>query len=493
MRQLLDEMVDRPLGALRSVFEMFGQQVEAGQRIDGMLSRFAHTLSGPPLRGSADASEVTSQSAKLNSMVDEPNTNGRSSQVNTPRLTDEDRLILDRVADALSDGQALKRWWDQTYPDGFSEKFGLERVFNRPADSFGFFDQVELGTEVLPVMGNFQDMFYDQPRTPANLNRQAAEWMRDQIREFVLHYFLRVSAFRQPEVYCQSERPALPGYLEPLSWCSRADVLREGFGFKQCYYKLRGSGEIGKFPEQEETAIIDLREIGSRYEWIVVKVRIFDFSFSFQPFGSNRPELSVPLSEESYLVLSGDFILDEDNPSPESLGRYGLGYAFIRDPTEGLIAYGPGQFRAAIEIINFEVSKRGDIHVSMVFVADRPKRIANVSLNPVDWSFRLADFFSLGMTSKFLAPVKSTLERIPTSTDSFDPVYSFVSLVNRLTSNQAAQQLCISREQLEKDFLAQHFRQHYATIVGSLLTWRQISDWLNSAALPEWVVTGRSA
>jgi len=129
----------------------------------------------------------------------------------------------------------------------------------------------------------------------------------------------------------------------------------------------------------------------------------------------------------------------------------------------------------------------------MIFVADRPERIANVSLNPVDWSFRLADFFSLGTSSKFLAPVKSTLERIPTSVDSFDPVYGFVSLINTLTSNQAAQQLCISREQLEKDFLAQHFMQHYVTMVGSLLTWRQIPDWLDSRALPEWVVTGKSS
>jgi hypothetical protein len=493
MKQLLDEMVARPLGALRSVVEMFGQRVEVGQRIDGILSRFAHTLSGPSLLGAAGQSEVTSQSANFNSMTDETNSNGRSSQVNNAGLTDQDHLILDRVDGALADGQALKRWWDQKYPDGFEEKFDLERAFNRPADSFGFFDQVELATGVLPVMGNFQNMFYDQPRTPANLNRQAAGWMRDQIREFVLHYFMRVSAFRQPEVYVQSGQPALPGYLQPLSWCPRPDVLRQGFGFKQCYYKLRNSGEIGKFSEQEETAIVDLREIGSRYEWIVVKVRIFDFSFGFKPFGSNGPELSVPLTEESYLVLGRDFILDEDNPSPDSLGRYGLGYAFIRDPAEGLIGYGPGQFRAAIEIINFEISKRGDIHVSMIFVADRPERIANVSLNPVDWSFRLADFFSLGTSSKFLAPVKSTLEKIPTSVDSFDPVYGFVSLANTLTANQAAQQLCISRRQLEKDFLAQHFIQHYVTIVGSLLTWRQISDWLDGSALPEWVVTGRSS
>jgi hypothetical protein len=285
----------------------------------------------------------------------------------------------------------------------------------------------------------------------------------------------------------------LPGYLEPLSWCPREDILRQGFGFIQCFYKLRESGRIGKFSEAEATAIVDLREIGSRYDWIVVKVRIFDFSFTLQPFGSDGPALSLPLTEESYLVISPDFILNEDNPSPDVLGRYGLGYSFIRDPTEGLVGYGPGQFRAAIEVINFEVSKIGETCVSMIFVADRPEQIANVSLNPIDWGFRLADIFSFGVTSKLLAPVRNTLERIPVAADSFDPVYGFVSLANTLTANQAAEQLCISKERLDKDFLAQHFMQHYVTIVGSLLTWRQIPDWLDSAALPEWVVTGRSA
>src|SRR5712692_492383 len=183
-----------------------------------------------------------------------------SAQINDDRvgnsdpavLTDHDRAIIERAEGAQADGVELKRWWDRTYPDGFAEKFDLERVFNRPADSFGFFDQVQLERGALPVMGNFQEMFYDRPRTPANLNRQAAEWMRDQIREFVLHFFMRVSAFRQPEVYVVSGRPAPPPYLEPLSWCPRPNILRQGFGFKQCYYKLCDSGQIGKFSEEEE-------------------------------------------------------------------------------------------------------------------------------------------------------------------------------------------------------------------------------------------------
>lgn len=379
-----------------------------------------------------------------------------------------------------------------TYPNnGFREQFELQRVFNRPGRSFGFFDEVSFDGGTLPVMGNFQDMFYDQPRTPTNLEQEAARWMRAQVREFVLHYFMRVSSFRQPEAAVESGQPTPPRCLEGLSWCKEQNTLRQGFGFSQLYYKLHDNGQLGKFHDQ--SAIIDLRELGRKYEWIVAKVRIFDFRFRFSPFGSDGPELSIPLTEESYLVLTRDFILNEDDPSPGVLGRYGLGYAFIKDPQQGLFAYGPGQFDAAIELITFQVLESGETRVCMTFVANRPQRIANVSLDPVNWSFRLADLFSFGLTSRLLAPVKNTFERLPTSAGSFDPVSASVSLVNALTGNWAERELCISREQLEKELLVQHFMQHYVTIVGSLLTWRQIPDWLDSARLPEWVVTGRSS
>jgi hypothetical protein len=72
----------------------------------------------------------------------------------------------------------------------------------------------------------------------------------------------------------------------------------------------------------------------------------------------------------------------------------------------------------------------------------------------------------------------------------FDPVFSYISLVNALAGKQIADRFCISKEQLEKQMLVQHFMQHYDMIVNSLLTWRQIPDWLDSRALPRWVVRG---
>ena len=408
-------------------------------------------------------------------------------------LSESDRKIIDSVNTYLSVGLELKRWWDDvSATDNFRQRFELQRVFNRPGRSFGFFDEIEYGSGTLPLMGNFQEMFYDQPRTPTSLQAEAALWMRGQIREFVLQYFMRVSSFRQPETYVESGRPPTARCLEGLSWCPERDILRQGFGFSQLYYKLRDTGEIGRFAD--EFAIIDLRELEWKYEWIIAKVRIFDFKFAFTPFGADGPEVTVPLAEESYLVLTHEFIQNNDEPRPGVLGEYGIGYAFIKDPAQGLVAYGPGQFDAAIELINFEVLESGVIRVSMSFVVNRPQRIMNVSLDPVNWSFRVADLFSFGLTSRLLAPVKDAFEKFPTPNFvAFDPVSSYISLANLLTADRASHEFCISREQLEKDLLAQHFTQHYATIVGSLLTWRQIPDWLDSAALPEWVVKGKSS
>ena len=408
-------------------------------------------------------------------------------------LNNDDLAVIETVEGFLRDGLALKQWWTRAdATNSYAQRVPLDREFNRPAGAYGFFDQVQMQSGPLPIMGNVQDMFYDQPKSPAVSRAATAEWMRDQIREFVLHYFMRVSAFREPEAFVPEQLMAPPAYLQRFSWCAQEDILRRGFGFRQLYYKLKATGEVGKFPTRERPAIIDLREIGTKYEWIVLRVRIFDFNFTFKPFGPGGPAVVVPLNEHSNLIMSSEFIEDEQNPEPGLLGRYGLGYAFVRELTPSLTAYGPGEFRAAIETFRFDVLESGQVRVRMVFVADRPQRVANIPIDPVNWSFSLADLFSFGLASRLLSPVKNMLDKLPTNVTTVDPVFPTISLVNALTSNQAAEILCISRETLEVEFLVKHFMQHYETLVGSLLTWRQVPDWLDSAAIPEWVAAGRS-
>jgi hypothetical protein len=409
-------------------------------------------------------------------------------------LSDHDQALLQSVDHYLTAALQLKQWWEQTSAsNAFATRFDLGLTFNRPDTGYGFFDRATVVGQTMPILGNFQAMGFDRVKTPQAQTAAAAQWMREQLREYVLRYFMRVSDFRQPQGFMEDERPMAPPYLRPFSLCPQEDPRRIGFGFSQLFYKRYGSQHIGRFPEEDQFAIIDLREIGSKYEWIVARVRIFDFSFTYMPFGNEGPQVILPLNEASYLVLSRDFIVHEDDPAPGVLGRYGLGYAFVKEPTTGLLAWGPGQFAAAVELFDFLVYEDGRIRVEMVFVADRPQRILNLSLNPISWSLTLADLLTFGLSSRFFIPLQGVLDQLPFSGGNVDPVYAFIWLANALSGGQAAQQLCLSTEELDRQFLVKHFMQHYQTVAGALHTWRQIPDWLNSAALPEWVVRGVSS
>ncbi len=403
--------------------------------------------------------------------------------------TEADWAVLDSVDRYLGDALLLKNWFERVDPTlAYAERFDLRRTFNRPDSSYGFFDEVELSGGRIPVMGSVQDMLYDRPRAPAASEREVAAWMDRQIREFVLRYFMRISSFRQPQA--AAGEPAR-WYTGPFAWCPSNDGRREGFGFTQLFYKRRDTGEIGTFSESQRHAITDLREIGPTFAWIVAKVRIFDFDVRLRPFGPDGPELVVALNEESYLALAPEFIVDESSPSGG--GRYGVGYAFVRNSGPSVFSYGPGQFEAAFELIQFQVRENGVVDVHMVFVSNRPDQIANVEIRPIDWTYRLADVATFGISSRLFAPVWGELQKLPLRLGAFDPVRSYISLANALTGGLAARELCISREQLDKLLLVQHFMEHYQTIVGSLLTWRQFPDWLDTSALPEWVITGRSS
>ncbi len=117
----------------------------------------------------------------------------------------------------------------------------------------------------------------------------------------------------------------------------------------------------------------------------------------------------------------------------------------------------------------------------------------NLTIDPVDLSFSMADMMSFGMTSRLFGSVKNSLDGISTKTPNLDPTLPTISLLNRVTNGMAEKRLDISREQLFKGFLVKHSMQHYATILGSLRTWRQVPDWLDAEAIPDWVVDGVSS
>ena len=401
----------------------------------------------------------------------------------------EDARALPSIPEYLAKGLDLKHWWNNVERQGGpAQRFQLERSFNRATRSYGFYGEAPVGGKIMPVMGNVQEMFYDQVRGPG-VERSNAEWIALQLREFVLKYFMRISSFRPPEAYTAAPQRT-PSSLDFLSWCPNPPEARIGFGFKQLFYKNATTREVQPFSPHEQFAIVDQRQVGNMYEWLLLKVRIFDFSFRIRPLGTINPELVFTLDEHSYLVVHREFINNKERPLAGVLGDYGIGYSFLRSPTRGAFGYGPGEFEAALELINFRVYESGYISVRMVFISNRPAAITNVVIDPVGWGFRLADLFSFGRASQWLRPIREELERAPLQF-SIDPVLMYVFAANLLTGGAAAQTLCISQEQLEKAFLLQHFKQHYETVLGSLATWRRFPDWLDEKNLPQWVTSGR--
>jgi hypothetical protein len=406
------------------------------------------------------------------------------------RLNDADRVVIDDAERALADGLSLRQWWQQKEAtNSYAEPFELARIFNRAARVTGFFDVAPLGNSTLPVMGLVQEMLFDQPKQALPVK------VRDELREFVLHYFMRVSSFRQPEAYVpadQFRKSNANRIFQPFSFCPNPIDTQAGFGYTQLYYKLRESGFIGKFPSHLQPRISDLRRMNDIYEWIVLRVDIFNFNLSFTPFAGDLFSLSFPLREETYIVISRDFVTNRDDPTPDQLGQYGFGYALLRPaPRKTIFAYGPGHFAAGFQLIDFNVDRRGKINVRMVFVSNRPQRVLDLDVNPVSIGFAFADLITFGLTSRFFAPVRDTLERLSPRLLNFDPVTTYITAVNAATGDLAQDELCTSLRTLERDpMLLTHFMEHYEMISGALLTWRHVQSWLNRSDLPEGVKEG---
>lgn len=425
-------------------------------------------------------------------------------------FTEIEEQLMDAVPAALDDGVALLDWWKEKDPArDYEHHYEETKTLNRPDDkSYGFFDSVTLPStqRPVPINGNVQEMFYDDPKAPPGdeeLGALATQLMHHQIRDFILKYFMRVSDFRQPEL--------AEGNGDPDQ-----DAEITGFGFEQVYYKRRGSDEIGKFDDEEQSRIVPLTEFEegadgeAPYEWIVLKNPIFGFGFNFKPFGDlfdsligvSGPEVKLPAKVFNYLVISNDYVVNEENPEPGVRGRYGFGYAFVNDPEPSVYGYGPGQLQPAFEQMVWEVHDNGVIKVRAAFVAREPKEILQLSVDPMAWGFQFTKALG-GEVPGFLQPIKRAWDKLPLTNTTFDPVLPTVRLLNLLTLGQAAR-LGISKDQIIKEALFIHFQQHYQTIVGSLQTWRQIKDWTvpenrveaerqGRQPLPEWVVSGKSS
>ena len=161
----------------------------------------------------------------------------------TPSWNDQDLTVVGDAERALHDGLQLKQWWRQKEAEGtYAESFELVRTFNRAARVTAFFDTASLNGKDLPVMGVVQEMVFDKAK------QAHPESVRDELREFILHYFMRVSATREPQAFIprdQLTKAHVRTVLQPFSFCPEPLDTQAGFGYVQLYYQLREPSYTG--------------------------------------------------------------------------------------------------------------------------------------------------------------------------------------------------------------------------------------------------------
>lgn len=400
--------------------------------------------------------------------------------------TEQDLAILENVGPAILEGRDLRQWWERARKTpGLLGRFPVSRQRHAPDTNFGFLDDAVLRAGVLPVAGVTQDQLFDYPKVPAGMAGRDPRWVRDQVREFMLRYFMRQTYVAAPNMLPQGPERQPPKALEPLSRCGPGGSKSYGWGYEQWYYRLAESGEIGKFPDAERYRTIDLREIGRKYSWVVFKVNIFQFDFTIPPVPTGV-QLKIPVPQPVYTVCTPDFVVDEENPRPGVLGEYGYGYSVVPDPTyKTLFAAGPSKITNTIETLTLRVLDSGEVRAHMDFVTPQPPQI--LEFEPVEWSFRLADLFTFGTASVALAPLKRLLEGFEPS---IDPVYTTVRLLNLLTLGVANDDYCINKKQLFKLLMVLHFTDAFHMYDFTASHFRLVPDWTDEKNLPDWAREG---
>ena len=114
----------------------------------------------------------------------------------------------------------------------------------------------------------------------------------------------------------------------------------------------------------------------------------------------------------------------------------------------------------------------------LAFTGNIPDKILDVKIDPIGLALKTSDFFSFGLTSRLLEPVKGLLANRPVL-GSFDPLLGFISLANVATGGLASKGFDISRQQLFRDILAAHFHLYYQLILDGLLAYRSVGNWLD--------------
>lgn len=421
--------------------------------------------------------------------------------------TEGEQYVLDHVPRAYEDGLELKAWWERkAATDSFADKFDLVRETNIPAHDYGYLDTARINGKDVKVFGDVQEQFFDQPKELAGGAKMPAGWSQ-QLREFVLRYFLHISSSHQIEPMPQRVGAAKSPPLSFLSACLKDRHARGGIGFYQLAYKKKDGGKVGWFPKAQQSDFVDVTEIGTKYDWVLAVARLYQFSITIYPAGQIFPFTFVDPYEHVYVLFMPEFVVDEPKVGgkrtvvdPETgkehkiVAEYGFGFSLVQNLSSyAPITIGPQIFDLGMQFFHFRLLEDGRISSKMVFGANQLTYIFKLNVNPLVWPLRAAEAVSLRLAPGLTKPLQGVIDALPLSDFSIDVIFDSVRALDVLTLGEAAKRYCISVEQIQKDVLIKHDMVFYNMIANTLRIWRQVRDWTDAASIPAWVRYGEPA
>ena len=323
-----------------------------------------------------------------------------SPQPASDTLTSDDRKLIDLVEAARRDGTALEAWCKMR-GDGRTEfALDLGQTFALPNRAEGYFGAITLHDGPRSVMGVRQYVEFAR----VSKRYDAKQLLKD----FVLGEFLSRS-----------------------HWIN-ADDTPGGFGIKKTLYETM-DGQQGKFPESERVGAMDWRDIGTKYRWVLMTIRLYDFAVSMGP-------VSRRLEEAVCVTPRPEFLHIVENPTAEYALEVSIGYPFIEyAPIPNNLGFGPGKFGIAIKLFSFFITHDNRIRVTMDFAA-APR------------AQKIFDFWGL------------------------DPVYGGADLVDKLTLGMIDSEPF--HDMMDKFMLAKHCHVHQKLMDGAAKKWE---EWLGDA------------
>ncbi|MEI6668054.1 MAG: hypothetical protein WCP29_07850 [Acidobacteriota bacterium] len=275
-------------------------------------------------------------------------------------LTDHDRELIQKCEDASRDGIALERWCKQADADRTSFGLSLKESSVLPNHASGYFGTITLNGAETSVMGCRQ--YIEFARVPRRLDAAAL------LETFVLREFLTRAHWHNED--------GTPG----------------GFDVERSLYRT-AEGEYGKFQPDDRAGAMHWQELGTKYRWVLLTIKLNDFVLTLGP-------VTTRMDEAVCVTPLPEFMRVVEHPTPDYALEVSIGYPFIDyAPIPNFFGFGPGKFGVAVKLFTFYLTHDRRIRVVMEFAAaPRAQKVFDLwGVDPVYGGAALVNSLTMGL------------------------------------------------------------------------------------------------